>query len=135
MSNEGWRIQFKAGSGPSGLEGGRLLREPYRVTAGFLVRPQREEPAFLRIGQEVVERAEAVKALVESGLAAFDGLLDHRAPDGLVFAALLGHRVQRLDHQIERIRRVGGFVLRRSGALGGRAPGARSCAPAPRPAR
>ena len=47
------------------------------VTAGFLVGLELEESTILHFEEEVIERAEAVGTFVETGMAAFDGLLDH----------------------------------------------------------
>src|SRR3546814_12892483 len=49
----------------------------------------------------LAEAAKAVVALVEAGLAALQGLLDHRAPDLFLLAALLEKVVDHLGHQIE----------------------------------
>src|SRR5690606_32374614 len=56
--------------------------------AGFLVVLQLQQLARGGLLQELPERAEAVVALVEAGLAPLERLLDHRAPDLLVGGAL-----------------------------------------------
>src|SRR3546814_12369897 len=70
----------------------------------------------------LAEAAKAVVALVEAGLAALQGLLDHRAPDLFLLAALLEKVVDHLGHQIE------GLLLQGLRAVGLRhvlaAPGA-----------
>src|SRR3546814_19684646 len=60
----------------------------------------------------LAEAAKAVVALVEAGLAALQGLLDHRAPDLFLLAALLAKVVDHLGHQIE------GLLLQGLRALG-----------------
>src|SRR5438128_10002053 len=73
------------------------------VAAGLLVRRELDESAFLRLLEQVGEGLEPIVGLVESGLAALERLLDHRAPDFLAFAALGHERVQRLEEKIGRL--------------------------------
>src|ERR1017187_2542193 len=60
------------------------------VTAGFLVGLELEESTILHFEEEVIERAEAVGTFVETGMAAFDGLLDHGTVDRIVACASFG---------------------------------------------
>ena len=89
------------------------LRRPNNVAAGFFVVLELEQPADRGLFQQTVETLEAVVSLVESGIAALERLLDHRAPDLFLVAALGGQG-------IEGIRPAG------------RAPSA-SCRPSPSP--
>src|SRR5690554_2722220 len=73
------------------------------VAARLLVRLELEQPARLRLLEQLAERAESVVGLVEPGLAALERLLDHRAPDLLLGAALAHQRLDRLHHQVERL--------------------------------
>src|SRR4051812_16669786 len=81
------------------------LGRPDEVAAGLFIRIELDEALLLRIFEEVRERLESIVRLVESGFAALERLLHHRAPDLLARAALGDERVQRLDHQVE------GFLL------------------------
>src|ERR1017187_2478851 len=54
-----------------------LLKGDDGVAAGLFIGLELEHVALLHFQQHVVEGAEAVGALVEAGVAAFDGLLDH----------------------------------------------------------
>ena len=81
------------------------------VAAGLLVRLQLQQTALLRFQEQVVKRTESVSALVETGVAALDRLLDHRTPDRLVRLALLGDGFQRFHHQVKRLFQRRPFVL------------------------
>ena len=61
------------------------------VAARPLVPPQHHDPAALSVLEQVGEGAEAVVGLVERGLLALHGLLDHGAPEDLLVLALQGH--------------------------------------------
>src|SRR5678810_438918 len=76
-----------------------LGRRPDDVAARFLVWLELDEAALFRVLEEVRECLEAIVGLVEAGLPALEGLLDHRAPDLLPFAALGDQRIQRLEEQ------------------------------------
>src|SRR6185437_699393 len=86
---------------------GLLITRPHGKAARLLIGLQRQQCALLRLRQQVVERAETIGTLVETGMTALDGLLDHRAPDGLTLPTLLEQRIERLDHQLERVVEVG----------------------------
>src|SRR5690242_4020175 len=73
------------------------------VAAGLLVRVEADEVFLFGILEQVGEGAEAVVRLVEARIAALERLLDHRAPDALVLAALGDERLQRLDQEVERL--------------------------------
>src|SRR5436309_5276832 len=73
------------------------------VAARFLVRLELDEAPLLRFLEEIGERLEPIVGLIESGLTALERLLDHRAPDLFARAALGDERVQRLEHQVERL--------------------------------
>ena len=64
------------------------------VSAGFFIRLEFEEVSFFGLEEEFVERAETVGAFVETGVAAFEGLLDHGTPDRIVFATFFGEGVE-----------------------------------------
>src|SRR5712691_3407184 len=76
------------------------LGGPDQVAARLLVGLELDEAALLRVLEEIGECLEAIVGLVESGLAALERLLDHRAPDFLAFAALRDERVQRLEKKV-----------------------------------
>jgi len=57
--------------------------------------------------QQIVKGAKAVGALVEAGVTALDGLLDHGTPDRLILAALFDDGFEGFGHQVERIGEVG----------------------------
>src|SRR5919198_2977645 len=86
------------------------------VAARFFIRLELHQGALLRFLEEIGEGAEAVVGLVEAGLSALEGLLHHRAPNALTFAALGDQRVERLHDQVE-----GLLLLVLAG--GGRPPG------------
>src|SRR5678815_35714 len=71
------------------------------VAARFLVRVELDEAFLFCFFEKVGEGTEAIIRLVEPRVAALERLLDHRAPD-LFLGAALGHeRFQRSEHQIE----------------------------------
>ena len=74
---------------------------PHRIAAGFSSARRTRSPRFSAIGEHVIERSEAVEALVETRLAALDGLFDHRTPDRFAAAAFLGQGFQGFDDQVE----------------------------------
>src|SRR5262245_51432429 len=80
-----------------------LLGRPDDVAARFLVRLELDEVLLFRILEKIGESLVAVVGLVEAGIAAFQRLLDHRAPDLLLGAALRGQRFQGAEHQVERL--------------------------------
>src|SRR3977135_2863359 len=82
-----------------------LRGRPDDVAARFLVRVKLDQALLLRFLQEIGEGAKAVVGLVEAGVAALERLLDHRAPDLLVGAALRDERLERAEHHVE------GFLL------------------------
>src|ERR1700752_3102879 len=84
------------------VPGSSVRREADDVAAGFLVALEVEEVARARVLEQLVEGAVAVIALVEAGFAALQCLLDHRAPDGLVFAALVDEGFHRFENQVQR---------------------------------
>src|SRR6185503_12195977 len=93
------------------------LGRPDDVAAGLLVRLELDEAALLRFLEEVREGLEAIVGLVESGFAALERLLDHRAPDFLALAALGDERVERLEHQVEGLLLLVAFLLPGGGRL------------------
>src|SRR5262249_19717251 len=90
------------------------LCRPDEVAARLLVRVKLDQAFLARFLEQVGEAAEAVVGLVEAGVAALQRLLDHRAPDLLLRAALGLQRFQRAEHQVE------GFLLLVAAAAGGR---------------
>src|SRR5581483_2163539 len=82
-----------------------LLGRADDVAAGLLVRLEPDEPFLSGFLEEVRERLESVVRFVEAGMAALERLLDHRAPDALVRAALGAERLQGAEHEVE------GFLL------------------------
>src|SRR5215469_17438188 len=80
-----------------------VLRQAHDVAARLLVALERERPAVLTFLEQGIERAEAIVRLVEPGLAALQRLLDHRAPDLLVPAALGDERFERLGREFDRL--------------------------------
>ncbi len=80
----------------------RRCQQPDDVAARLLVALERDGAALLRRFQQRVERTKAVIGLVEPGLAALQRLLDHRAPDLFLAAALGGERFERLRDQLDR---------------------------------
>src|SRR6202521_217756 len=72
------------------------------VGAGALVFLQLDDGLALGVLEQLRERAVAVVALVEGGLLALHGLLDHRAPEHVL--VLAHQRLDRFDHQAERLR-------------------------------
>src|SRR5205823_917547 len=72
------------------------------VAARLLIRLELHQPFRRCLLQQVGKCAEAVIGLVEARLPALERLLDHRAPDALVLAALGGERIERLEHELER---------------------------------
>src|SRR3981189_1081140 len=65
------------------------------VAARLFVGLELDEVLLFRFLEEVGKRAEAIVGLVEPGIAALQGLLDHRAPDLLVGAAFGDERLER----------------------------------------
>src|SRR4051812_48601755 len=65
------------------------------VAAGLLVRGELDETFLFRFFEEVGEGTEAIVRLVEARVAALQSLLDHRAPDFFLGAALGHERFQR----------------------------------------
>src|SRR6185436_1958428 len=85
------------------------------VAARFLVRVELDEAFLFCFLEKVGEGTEAIVGLVETRVAALERLLDHRAPD-LFLGAALGHqRLQRAEHQIEALLLL---VLARAGGRG-----------------
>src|SRR4030067_184943 len=82
-----------------GLFFGRKARDD--VAAGLLVVLQLQQATRLRRFQQFAEGAEAVVGLVETGLAALQSLLDHRAPHLFLLAAFLEQILDRFHHQVE----------------------------------
>src|SRR5687767_15127436 len=99
---------------------GLVVRRADDVTAGLLVAFKLQQVPGARLLEQLVERAEAVVALVEAGIAALQRLLDHRAPDLLLVAALVDQGVDRLEHELE-----GFLLLVRASIRLGRGPGRR----------
>ena len=89
-------------SGGTALRWTASFEHADRVAARLVVGFELDEVAFLRLQQEVVERAEAVIRFVEARLAALQRLLDHRAPDLFLGAAFVGQRFDRFDDEVER---------------------------------
>src|SRR5260221_12125219 len=85
------------------------------VAPGLLVGVERDEALFLGFLEEVGEGTETIVRLVESRVAALERLLDHRAPDLLLGAALGGQRFERAEHQVEALLLL---VLARAGGRG-----------------
>src|SRR4030095_12522581 len=73
------------------------------ISARLLIALELQVSAALGFFEHSVERAEAIVRLIEAGLAAFERLLDHRAPDFLLVATLPGERLDGLDDQVERL--------------------------------
>src|SRR5207245_1818400 len=72
------------------------------VAARLVIALEGDRAALRGFLEQLVERAEAVVALVESRAAALQRLLDHRAPD-LVLRAPLGEQgVDGGEHEVER---------------------------------
>src|SRR6266568_5743727 len=95
--------------------GGLSLRGADGVAAGLLVGLQFYQTALLRFEQQIVEGLESVSALVEAGIPALDGLLDHRTPNVLVLVPLAGDCFHRLGHEFERLVEGRALVLRLTG--------------------
>src|SRR5437879_5294439 len=75
------------------------------VAARLVIALEGDQAALRGFLEQLVERAEAVVALVESRAAALQRLLDHRAPD-LVLRAPLGEQgVDGGEHEVERLDR------------------------------
>src|SRR6185295_15411002 len=90
------------------------LSWPDDVAAGLLVRVELDEAFLFGILEQVGEGAEAVIRLVEAGFAPLQRLLDHRAPEALVLAALGDERVYCLHQEIKPLLLL---VLARRGGL------------------
>src|SRR5690242_2393136 len=91
------------------------------IAARFFIRLETDQALFFGVLEQVRKRAVTVVGLVEAGLSALQGLLDHRAPDFLARAALGRERLQRLDDEIERLvlllgARPGSFLALLGGA-------------------
>ena len=88
----GTGVVVPVGGGADKRENPRgLFGEPDHAVAGFFL--EFEESAFLAFAEEVGEGAEAVGALVEPGVLAFDGLLHHGGPDAFVGATFVDEGV------------------------------------------
>src|SRR3954463_12296432 len=72
------------------------------VAARFFVRLKLDQAFLLRFLEKIGEGAEAVVSLVEPRIPALERLLDHRAPDFFVRAALGDQRFQGAKHHVER---------------------------------
>src|SRR5207247_8541687 len=83
------------------VSSGSSLDLPDRVAAGFLVRLQLHQTAFLRFQQQIAEGTEAISALVESRAPSFDGLLDHRTLNAFILIPFLGEGRKGLQHQFQ----------------------------------
>src|SRR3954469_11695674 len=70
------------------------------VAARLLVRLKLDQPLFAGFLEQVRKRPIAVVRLVEAGIAALERLLDHRAPDLLVGAALGDQRLERAEEEV-----------------------------------
>src|SRR5688572_9374935 len=86
---------------PAAAASWSLLGAANDVAARLLVGLEPHETAARRLFEEIVERAEAVVGFIEAGIPAFKRLLDHRAPNLLIGAALGHQRVERAEQQIE----------------------------------
>src|SRR5580765_7299194 len=71
------------------------------VAAGLFVRFELDEVLLFRILEQIGEGLVAIVGLFESRMPALQRLLDHRAPDLLLRAALRGERLERAEHQVE----------------------------------
>src|SRR6185436_10519211 len=99
---------------PAAAASSAELGRPQDVAARLLVRLKLDQSLVARLLEQVGERAVAVVGLVEAGVAALERLLDHRAPDLLVGAALGDQRLQRAEQEVERLLLL---VLARRGGL------------------
>src|SRR3954463_14284104 len=77
------------------------LRGPDDVAAGLAVLLELDEALLFRVLEEIREGLVAIVGLVESRVAPLERLLDHRAPDLLVRAALGDQGFQRAEHHVE----------------------------------
>src|SRR5882672_2042896 len=68
------------------------------VAARLLVRVKLDQALIARFLEEIGEAAKAVIGLVEARIAALQRLLDHRAPDLLLRAALGLQRLEGAEH-------------------------------------
>src|SRR4051812_545372 len=73
------------------------LGRPDDVAARFFVRLKLDQAFLLRFLEKICERPEAIVSLVEARIASLERLLDHRAPDFLVGAALRDERFERAE--------------------------------------
>src|SRR3954467_530856 len=78
-----------------------LLGRADDVPAGFLVGFELDEITLFRILEEVRESLVAVVGLVEAWVPALERLLDHRAPDLFLRAALRHEGFERADHEVD----------------------------------
>ena len=67
---------------------------PDDVTARAFVQLEIHQPLFLRRLQQLAESPKSVVGFVETGFAPFDGLLDHRTPQGFFFPPFLDDSCQ-----------------------------------------
>jgi hypothetical protein len=81
------------------------------VMSGFFVALKHQQLAQLCFFEQFSERAEAVKTLVESGLAAVECLLDHGRPDFVLGATVFEKRFDGFHDQIQRFRFLVATVL------------------------
>src|SRR6185503_9010862 len=88
---------------PSEASRSARLGLPDEVAARFFIRLETDQSFLFHVLEQVREGAIAVVGLVEARLSALQRLLDHRAPDLLARAALGRERLQRLDHEVERL--------------------------------
>src|SRR5438132_13382064 len=77
--------------------------QPDDIAAGLFVALELQAGAFFSRLQQRVEGPEPVIGLGESGIPALERLLDHRAPDFFILAALRNQCLYRLDDQIQRL--------------------------------
>ncbi|CUJ77982.1 Uncharacterised protein [Achromobacter dolens] len=91
------------------------------VGARFLLAPDVQEAARLRLVQQVAEGAETVIGLVEIGPAALEGVLQGRGPDLAAVAALGHQRLESLDHHVHGLRLAGFQFFLAAALLVGRA--------------
>src|SRR5215471_3349323 len=73
------------------------------VAAGLFIRLELDEVSFFRILEKVGERLVAVVGLVEARIAALERLLHHRAPDLFLRAAFGEQRLERAEHEVDRL--------------------------------
>src|SRR5688572_12126835 len=86
---------------PAAASRSALLGWAQGVAARLLVRLKLDQPLLSGLLEQIGKRSESVVGLVEAGIPALERLLDHRAPDLLVRAALGQQRLQGAEQQIE----------------------------------